>query len=45
VAGAHEFFDAVPGRKKRLMFWEGDHLGLPAESIRHAIAFLDRHTT
>jgi pimeloyl-ACP methyl ester carboxylesterase len=45
VAGAHDFFDAVPGRKKRLMFWEGDHLGLPAESIRHAIAFLDRHTT
>jgi pimeloyl-ACP methyl ester carboxylesterase len=44
VAGAHELFDAVPGRKKRLMFWEGDHLGLPSESIRHAVAFLDRHT-
>lgn len=44
VAGVHEFFDAIPGRKKRLMFWEGDHVGLPSESTRHTIAFLNRYT-
>ncbi|MEN3272681.1 MAG: hypothetical protein V7636_1442 [Actinomycetota bacterium] len=44
VAGVHEFFDAIPGRKKRLMFWEGNHVGLPAESTRHAVAFLNKHT-
>lgn len=45
VAGVHEFFDAIPGRKKRLMFWEGDHVGLPSESTRHAIAFVNRYTS
>lgn len=45
VAGAHEFFDAIPGRKKRIMFWEGNHVGLPAEAMRHAIAFVNKHTT
>jgi hypothetical protein len=44
VAGVHEFFDAIPGHKKRLMFWEGDHVGLPSESTRHTIAFLNRYT-
>jgi pimeloyl-ACP methyl ester carboxylesterase len=44
VAGAHEFFDAIPGRKKRLMFWEGNHGGLPSESTRHAVAFINRYT-
>jgi len=44
VAGVHEFFDAIPGRKKRLVFWEGDHVGLPAESTRHAIAFVNKYT-
>jgi pimeloyl-ACP methyl ester carboxylesterase len=43
VAGVHEFFDAIPGRKKRLMFWEGNHVGVPSESTRHAIAFLNRY--
>lgn len=42
-AGALEFFGAIPGRRKRIMFWEGDHLGLPSESIRHSVAFLNRH--
>lgn len=42
-AGALEFFGAIPGRRKRIMFWEGDHLGLPAESIRHSVAFIARH--
>ena len=45
VAGVHEFFDAIPGRKKRLMFWEGNHVGLPSESTRHAVAFLNRYTS
>lgn len=45
VAGTHEFFDAIPGRKKRLMFWEGDHVGLPAEAMRHAIAHVNRYTS
>ena len=45
VAGVHEFFDAIPGRKKRLMFWEGNHVGVPSESTRHAIAFLNRYAT
>jgi len=44
VAGVHEFFDAIPGRKKRLMFWEGSHIGLPTESMRHTVAFLNRYT-
>ena len=41
--GTFAFFDAIPGRKKRLMFWEGDHAGLPSESIRQSIDFLKRH--
>jgi pimeloyl-ACP methyl ester carboxylesterase len=44
VAGVHEYFDAIPGRKKRLQFWEGNHVGLPAESTRHAVAFVNRYT-
>jgi pimeloyl-ACP methyl ester carboxylesterase len=44
VAGAHEFFDAIPGKKKRIMFWEGNHVGLPAEGMRHAIAHVNRYT-
>jgi pimeloyl-ACP methyl ester carboxylesterase len=42
--GALEFFGAIPGRRKRIMFWEGDHVGLPSESIRHSIEFFRRHT-
>jgi dienelactone hydrolase len=45
VQGTHDFFDAIPGRKKRLMFWEGGHTGLPSEAIRHAIAFVNRYTS
>lgn len=41
--GALRFFGAIPGRRKRIMFWEGDHGGLPSESIRHAVGFLNRH--
>ena len=43
VAGTLEFFAAIPGRKKRLMFWEGAHGGLPRESIRHSIEFLKKY--
>jgi dienelactone hydrolase len=42
--GAHAFFDAIAGRKKRLMFWEGDHDSWPAEAIRHPVAFINEHT-
>ncbi len=41
--GALEFFGAIPGRRKRIMFWEGDHLGLPSESIRYSMEFIKRH--
>jgi pimeloyl-ACP methyl ester carboxylesterase len=40
---ALRYFDAIPGRKKRLAFWEGEHDGLPAEAIRQSVAFLQRH--
>ena len=43
--GVLEFFGAIPGHKKRLMFWEGGHVGLPAESIRQSVAFLKRYTS
>lgn len=43
VAGTLEFFAAIPGRKKRLMFWEGTHGGLPAESVRHSVEFLKKY--
>lgn len=42
--GALRFFGAIPGRRKRIMFWEGGHGGLPNESIRHAVGFVNRHT-
>lgn len=43
VTGTLEFFAAIPGRKKRLMFWEGDHAGLPKESIRYSADFVKRY--
>lgn len=39
----HEFFGAIPGRRKRLMFWEGDHDDWPAEAIRHSVDFINEH--
>jgi pimeloyl-ACP methyl ester carboxylesterase len=44
TAGTHEFFDAIPGRRKRLMFWESDHDSWPPEAIRHSVAFVNEHT-
>jgi PhoPQ-activated pathogenicity-related protein len=43
IEGTHAFFDAIPGRKKRLMFWEGAHSALPSEAVRHSIAFVNRY--
>ena len=43
VEGTHAFFDAIPGRKKRLMFWEGAHSALPSEAVRHSVTFLNRY--
>jgi pimeloyl-ACP methyl ester carboxylesterase len=40
----HCFFDAIPGRSKRLMFWESDHDDWPAEAIRHSVDFINEHT-
>lgn len=45
VADVHRFFDAIPGRKKRLMFWEAEHEAVPGEAHRQAVAFLEKHTT
>jgi len=42
--GAHALFDKIPGRKKRLMFWEGDHDDWPAEMISQSVTFLNDHT-
>jgi pimeloyl-ACP methyl ester carboxylesterase len=39
------WFAAIPGHKKRIMFWEGGHVGLPAESIRQSIEFLQKYAT
>jgi len=39
----HAFFDAVPGRRKRLMFWDGAHDEWPPEAIRHSVAFVRQH--
>jgi hypothetical protein len=40
----HAFFDAIPGRRKRLMFWEGDHDDWPVEAIDRSVAFINEHT-
>lgn len=44
VEGTHAFFDAIPGSKKRLVFWEGAHNDWPAEAIRCSVAFLNENT-
>lgn len=40
----HAFFAAIPGRRKRLMFWDGDHNRWPSEAARHSIALINEHT-
>lgn len=44
AVGTLSFFAAIPGRKKRLMFWEGDHAGLPRESLRYSVDFINKYT-
>ena len=44
IEDAHVFFDVIPGRKKRLVFWEGDHDEWPAEAIEHSIALINEYT-
>jgi pimeloyl-ACP methyl ester carboxylesterase len=44
VEDVHAFFDAVPGRRKRLTFWPGRHDDWPDEAIRLSVAFLEEHT-
>jgi pimeloyl-ACP methyl ester carboxylesterase len=40
--GALRFFAAIPGRRKRIAFWEGRHVELPAEAIDLSVEFLCR---
>jgi len=42
-AGTHRFFDAIPGHKKRLMFWPGSHDHWPDEAIRQSVDFVNSH--
>lgn len=44
IEGTHEFFAAIPGDRKRLMFWPGTHDDWPAEAIRHSVDFVNQHT-
>jgi len=43
--GIHTLFDAIPGRRKRLMFCEGDHDDWPAEMISQSVTFTNDHIT
>ncbi|CAN5686760.1 hypothetical protein BH24ACT4_BH24ACT4_12470 [soil metagenome] len=43
--GTHALFDAIPGRRKRLMFWEGEHNDWPAEAIRQSVAHITTRTS
>jgi pimeloyl-ACP methyl ester carboxylesterase len=43
-ADSLEWFAAIPGHKKRIMFWEGGHVGLPAEAIRQSVDFIRKYT-
>lgn len=40
---SHAFFDAIPGRRKRLVFWDGRHDDWSPEAIRLSVAFLNEH--
>jgi dienelactone hydrolase len=41
--GTHTLFGKIPGRKKRLMFWEGEHNDWPAEMITESVTFINAH--
>jgi hypothetical protein len=40
LGGVHQFFEAIPGSRKRLMFWPGDHDDWPSEAIEQSVTFL-----
>lgn len=40
--GALELFEAIPGTRKRLTFWDGDHDHVPPELIDEVVGFLRR---
>jgi dienelactone hydrolase len=42
--GTHRFFDAIPGRRKRLTFWDGSHDDWPVEALDESINFIVTHT-
>jgi dienelactone hydrolase len=41
--GTRAVFDAIPGSRKRLMFWDGNHDDWPPGLIAESIAFINRH--
>jgi hypothetical protein len=41
VEGVHALFNAIPDRRKRLMFWAGKHDDLPAEAIDYSTRFVN----
>jgi len=43
--GTHALFDAIPGQRKQLMWWNGDHNAWPAELIDESVTFIKRHTS
>ncbi|HXH57599.1 hypothetical protein, partial [Iamia sp.] len=40
--GTQAVFDAIPGRRKRLVFCEGDHDDWPTELIRASVTFINQ---
>jgi hypothetical protein len=41
AAGSLGVFNAIPGQRKRLVFWDGGHSDWPAEAISDSIAFIN----
>jgi pimeloyl-ACP methyl ester carboxylesterase len=41
IEGVHDLFNAIPGRHKRLLFYEGTHDEWPPEAIEHTVAFIN----
>lgn len=44
-ADVHELFDAIPGSRKQLTFWDGPHDEWPQEAIDEAAAFITSYAT
>jgi len=43
--GTHAFFDAIPGERKTLLFWEGGHADWPDEAIERSVEFVREHSS